>query len=48
MECNADHHRLLLSTKLNTRFRNILGYSIYTAGTFCLIIVSTLNFQQNV
>ena len=34
--------------KLNTRFRNILGYSIYTAGTFCLIIVSTLNFQQNV
>ncbi|KAH0943019.1 hypothetical protein HID58_002656 [Brassica napus] len=25
--------------KLNTRFRNILGYSIYTAGTFCLIIL---------
>ncbi|KAJ4887309.1 Equilibrative nucleotide transporter 7 [Raphanus sativus] len=24
--------------KLSTRFRNILGYSLYTAGTFCLII----------
>jgi len=30
--------------KLNTRLRNIFGYSLYTAGTFCLIIVSTLIF----
>lgn len=34
--------------KLSTRFRNILGYSLYTAGTFCLIIVSTFNFELNV
>ncbi|OAP16322.1 ENT7 [Arabidopsis thaliana] len=25
--------------KLNTRLRNIFGYSLYTAGTFCLIIL---------
>ncbi|CAH2047917.1 unnamed protein product [Thlaspi arvense] len=25
--------------KLNTRFRNIFGYGLYTAGTFCLIIL---------
>ncbi|CAN8245129.1 unnamed protein product [Cochlearia groenlandica] len=29
--------------KLNTRFRNILGYSLYTAGTFCLILLDLIS-----